>query len=70
MSTDTLLANALRILETCLSVSNSSCGKLVLSIELPIMLGYNLTTTSFSFFIADFNLLSCEFNNFTFTLFY
>ena len=38
--------------------------------ESPIMLGDNLITTSFSFFIADFNLLSCEFDNFTFTLLY
>ena len=27
----------------------------------------NLNTTSVSFFIADFNLLSCEFDSFTFT---
>ena len=28
----------------------------------------NLKTTSVSFFIADFNLLSCEFDKFTFKL--
>ena len=68
ISTDELLANALCILETCLPVSNNSCGKLTLSIEPPIMLGYNLITTSFWFFTADFNLFSCEFDNFTLTL--
>ena len=30
----------------------------------------NLKTTSFSFFIADLNLLSCEFYSFTFKLLY
>ena len=30
----------------------------------------NLKTTSFSFFIADLNLLSCEFDSFTFKLLY
>ena len=65
-----LCENALRILENCLSVSNNSCGKLVLSLESPTMLEDNLITTSFSFFIADSNYLSCEFDNFTFTLLY
>ena len=64
MSTDELLENALRILETCLFVSNNSCGKLPLSLESPIILGDNLITTSVSFFNADFSLLSREFDNF------
>ena len=42
----------------CFFVSNNSCGKLPLSLESPMMLGDNLITTSFSFVIADFNLLS------------
>ena len=50
MSTDELLANALGMLETCLCVNNNSCGKLVLSLASPIMLGDNLITTLFSFF--------------------
>ena len=70
MSTDELLVNALRILEIYLSVNNNSCGKLPLSLESPIMLGDNLITTSFSFFIADFNLFSCEFYNFVFKRLY
>ena len=51
MPIDELLANALQMLETCLFVSNNSCGKLPLSLESPIMLGYNLITTSFSFLL-------------------
>ena len=70
MSIDELLANALRLIQTCLPFNNNSCGKLVLSLESPIILGDNLITRSFSFFIAYFNLLSYEFDNFTFTVLY
>ena len=70
MSVDELLVKALRILETCMFVSNNSCGKLVLSLESPIMLGDNPITTSISFFIADFDLLSCEFDSFVFKRWY
>ena len=66
--TDESFEKALRILEICLSVNNSSCEKLASSLESPIILGDN--TTSFSFFIADFNLFNCEFDNFTFSLLY
>ena len=51
MSIDELLEDALRILETCLSVSNNSCGKLVLSSDSLIMLGDNLNITSISFLL-------------------
>ena len=54
---DKLFAKALRRFETSLLVSNNSWGKLV-SLS-PIVFGDNLNTTSVSFFIADFNLLSC-----------
>ena len=37
-STHELFENALQILEICLFVSNNSCGKLVFSLESPIML--------------------------------
>ena len=67
---DELFEKALRILEICLSVNNNSCEKLALSLDSPIMLGDNLNTTSISFFIADFNLFNCEFDNFTFRLLY
>ena len=66
MSTDEFLANPLQILETCLFVNNNSCEKLVLSLESPIVLRDNLITTSFSFFIADFNLFSYELDSFVF----
>ena len=36
----------------------------------PVILDDNLKTTSFSFFIAGLNLLSCEFYSFTFKLLY
>ena len=68
ISADELFAKDLRRLETCLSVNNNSWGKLVSL--LPIMFDDNLNTTSDSFFIADFNLLSCEFYSFTFKLLY
>ena len=44
--------------------------KLVSLFELPTIFDVNLKTTSVPFFIADFNLLSCEFDNFTFKLLY
>ena len=68
ISVDELFAKDLRKLETCLSVINNSWGKLVSL--LPTMFDDNLNTTSDSFFIADFNLLSCEFDSLTFKLLY
>ena len=47
---------------------NDLSGKLV-SLSL-IIFGDNLNTTSVSFFIADFSLLSYEFDIFIFKLFY
>ena len=64
ISVDEWLAKALRRFATCLFVNNNS------SSELPIIVDDNLKITSVSFFIADFNLLSCEFDNFTFKLLY
>ena len=58
------------MLANCLSANNNSCGKLPLSLESPIMLGDNLITTSFSFFIADFSLLSYEIDSFVFKRLY
>ena len=52
---------------TCLLVNNNLRGKLVSSSL--IIFDDNLKTISF-FFIADFNLLSCEFDGFTFKLLY
>ena len=57
---DELLENALRIVETYLPVNNNSCGKLVSSLESPVVLGDILIITSVSFYIADFSLFSWE----------
>ena len=65
-----LFAKALRRFATCLLVNNNLWVKLVSSSELPIIFYDNLKTISVLFFIADFNLLSCEFDSFTFKLFY
>ena len=70
ISVDVWLAKALRRFATCLLFNNNLCGKLASSSELPIIFDDNLKITSTPFFIADFNLLSCEFDNFTFKLFY
>ena len=68
ISADKWFAKALWRFEACLLVNNNLWGKLV-SLS-PIIFNYNLKTTSLSFFIADLNLLSCEFDNFTFKLLY
>ena len=65
---DDLSANVLRRFETCVLVYNTLWGKLVSS--WPIISDDNLKTTSVSIFIADFNLLSCEFDSFTFKVLY
>ena len=64
------LAKALRRFATFLLVKNHLWEKLVSSSELSIIFDDRLRTTSVSFFIADFNLLSCEFDSFTFKLLY
>ena len=38
--------------------------------ELAVIFDDNLNLTSVSFFIADFKLLNCEFDSFTFKLLY
>ena len=70
ISVDVCLAKVLRIFATCLLVNNNLCGKLVSSSQLPIIFEDNLKTTSVPFFIADFNSISCEFDNFIFKLLY
>ena len=53
---------------TCQLINNDLYGKLVSSSELSIMLDDSLKTILVSSFIADFNLLSCEFDSVTFKL--
>ena len=67
---DELFTKALQIFATCLLVNNNSCRKLVLPLELPIMFDDNFKVNSFAFFVVDFTLLSCEFINFAFTLYW
>ena len=63
-----LLSKALPRLATYLLVNLR--GKLVSSSELPIIFDDILQAKSVSFFIIDFDLLSCEFDSFTFKLLY
>ena len=58
----------MRIFEPFILVNNHLCGKLVSSLEVPIEFDERLKVTSVLFFIADFNLLSCELDNFTFNV--
>ena len=59
-----MVLKALQRFETCLLVNNNLWQK---SVSLsPIILDDSLKTTSVSFFIADLDLLSCEFDSFTF----
>ena len=66
MIADEPFAKALQIFETCVSVNNIVCEKLVSSLEFPIKFDERFKVTSVPFFIADFNSLSCELSNFTF----
>ena len=65
---DELFGKALQNFETCLSVSKNLCGKFVSSLESPIIFDERFKVTLISLFVADFSLLSCELDNFTFTL--
>ena len=67
ISVDKLFAKALRRFAAYLLVNNNLRGKLVSS--WPVIFDDNLKTTSDSFFIADFNLLSCKFGSFTIVFF-
>ena len=51
---------ALQSFETCLSLSNSLFVKLISSLKSPIILDNSFKVTSVAFFIADFDLISCE----------
>ena len=70
MLAEELFAKALRSFETCVSVNNNLCGKLSQSLEFPTAFDERFKITLVSFFIADFNLLSCELDKFTFNALY
>ena len=55
---------ALRSLETCVSVNNKLCGKMVSSLESLMTFDERFKVTSVPFFIPDFKLLSWEFTQF------
>ena len=63
---DEPFAKVLQIFETCVSVNNILCRKLVSSSEFPIKFDERIRVTSVPFFISDFSLLSCELDNFKF----
>ena len=67
---DKPFAKALQIFGTCVLVNSNLCRKLVLSLELPIKFDERFKVTSVPFLIPDFNLLSCEVDNFTFYILY
>ena len=70
MLIDELFTKALQILETCLSVNNILCRKLVSTLASPIVFDDRFKFTSAPFFIFYFNSLSCQVANFTFESFY
>ena len=67
---DEIFTKALQIFATCLLVNKNSCRKLVLPLKLPIMFDDNFKVNSFAFFVVDSTLLSFEFINFEFTLYW
>ena len=68
---DELFVKLLRILETCVSVNDNLCGKLVSPLESPITFNERFQGTSVLFFVvANFNLLSCELHNLKFKVLY
>ena len=60
-----LFANALQNFQTYVLVNNNLCRKLYSSLEPPATFDENFKVASVPFFIPDFNLLSCELENFT-----
>ena len=67
---DEPFAKSLHIFETCVSVNNNLCRKQVSSLEFPIKFDERFKVTSVPFFLADFNLLSYEWDNFTIKVLY
>ena len=63
---DEPLTKAFQTLKTCVLVNSNLHGKLFSSLESPTTFDESFKVTSVSFFIWDFNLLSCELDNFTF----
>ena len=60
----------LYVFSKLVSVNNTLHGKLVSLLEFPVNFIDRLKVTSVQFFVADFSLLSCELDNFTFNMLY
>ena len=67
---DKSFSKVLQSLETCVSVNNNLCRKLVSSLESPATFDGRFKVTAVPFFIPDFNLLSYELEKFTFKVLY
>ena len=65
-----LFAKALKSFEACVLVNNKLCEKLFSSLESAAIFDESFKVTSVSVFTPDFNLLSCELENFTFKVLY
>ena len=65
-----LFVKVLQSFETCALVNTNLWGKLFSSLESPRTFDESFKVTSVPFFIPDFNLLSCELDNFTFKVLY
>ena len=65
-----LFGKALQSLEYCVLVNNNSWRQLFLSLESFRIFDERFRVTPVPFFIADFNLLSCELGNYTFNVLY
>ena len=63
---DEPFAKALPTLETCVLVNKNLCRKLFPSLESVAVFNESFYVTSVPFSNLDFNLLSCEWDNFTF----
>ena len=68
---DEPFTTALHRFETCRSDNNNNlCRKSASSLESPITFDQKFRVTSVPAFIFDFNLFSCELDNFTFKVFF
>ena len=70
IAADEPFSKALQVFETCVSVNNILCGKLVSSLEFPIKFHERFKVTSVPFFIPDFTLLRFELEYFKFNTLY
>ena len=59
-----LFAKALPSFQASIIINNNLCGKLFSSLESPATIGRSFEVSLLSFLVPDFNLLSCELDNF------